>query len=134
MGTRRAETATPAISWVKIRSDHCRGWEPTKWGRQTRAPRRLNPRGRSRAVARLAGVASWGGWTGVFLGAGWGQVTGEWAWLSWALLLVLEKRSSSSLAPPTLWVLYLKWLRAGGGVGHNINRVKIGTKVSDIQG
>ena len=90
METRRAETATSEISWVKVRSDHCQG-DPTKWGRQTRASRRLNPRGRGRAVARLAGVASWGGWTGVFLGAGWGQATGEWAWLSWALLLVLRR-------------------------------------------
>ena len=95
-------------------------------GQTDKSPSPPEPQGQGQGC----GQTGWGG----FLGAGWGQVTGEWAWLSRALLLLLEKRSSSSLAPPTLCVLYLKWLRAGGGVGHNINRVNIGTKVSDIQG
>lgn len=33
------------------------------------------------------------------------------------------------LAPPTMCIPYLKWLG-----GHNVNKVKIGSKVSDIQG
>lgn len=96
------QTAAPAITWVKVGRRHCPGQEPTHQGRQAGTPRPIpEPQ------------TGWGGFLG---GPGWCLLWlcspggGEWAWPSRALLLVLGRGLLPSLAPPTMCILYLKWL------------------------
>lgn len=106
-GARRADAAPPAIRWGR--------WEGPWSGPETpapvdgAAPHSPDPRGGAGAGGVFGGSVAPG--------------DGKWG-SAWRALLLVVREGSCAVC-----ILYLKWL--GGNI---TNKVKIGSKVSDIQG